>query len=746
MVRRGGRSLPAGAASHMFSRSIGRFFALAGHEIWAGITVACISVPLCIGAGVLAYGPFGAEYLGFAAVAGIAGAVVTGLTGALLRRSSFVVTLPSTPVALVQASFAAALLDAYQGNMTIAFALVPFCAITVGILQILFGLSGLARLVKFAPYPVIAGFGTGIGLLIAFAQIPKLFGYANNAALIGAGWSAFQRPLMPLFGIALAALMVVISRRAPRVPALLVGLVCGICLYHALRFVAPGLDLGPTLGAVSTSAFLDGLHFDVTALRNLFGNLAAMQVLLLTAATLAILATLDISFALRNAQNLADMAVSPRRDLIAQGIANLAGGVSGGLTVSASLALSNANFRAGGRTRLSTISAALALLSLLFVPQAISVLPLVVLSAILLTVGLLLADRWVIQILREAWRAEEKPQRARARRNLLIVLAVVGSTVLGQPVVGAAVGILLACLLFIIDMSHPVVRRRLRGDRMRSKRVRSVHDLELLAAGGQRILVLELQGVLFFGNADDLATELRGYDDAADVIVIDMLRVTSVDTSGATVLQQIAARCRLRRKPLLVCASNPAYARIVAAAIKGPETILCPSLDSALEWAENHVLEREAAKSGAAPELSIEQADLARNLGREDLALLLRHLTPAHYASGEVLCRAGDPADRFWIIRRGSVSVRLAGSNSQLRLASLAPGCSVGEMGLLEGKPRSADVIADDEVEAYLLTKESFDSIMRDHPQIGQAILSNIARQLAQRLRHTSEDLRLAEA
>jgi SulP family sulfate permease len=110
------------------------------------------------------------------------------------------------------------------------------------------------------------------------------------------------------------------------------------------------------------------------------------------------------------------------------------------------------------------------------------------------------------------------------------------------------------------------------------------------------------------------------------------------------------------------------------------------------------------------------------------------------------LCRTGDAADRFWIIRRGSVSVRLVGAKSQIRLASLAPGCCVGEMGLLDNRPRSADVVADEEVQAYLLTKESFDAIMREHPHIGQAILSNIARQLAQRLRHTSEDLRLAEA
>jgi CRP-like cAMP-binding protein len=99
----------------------------------------------------------------------------------------------------------------------------------------------------------------------------------------------------------------------------------------------------------------------------------------------------------------------------------------------------------------------------------------------------------------------------------------------------------------------------------------------------------------------------------------------------------------------------------------------------------------------------------------------------------------------MWMLVRGSVSVRLAGSQSERRLASLAPGCSVGEMGLLQDQTRSADVIADNDVETYVLTAEKLEALFRDHPAVGQAILISIARQLAQRLRDTSEDLRLAD-
>jgi SulP family sulfate permease len=129
----------------------------------------------------------------------------------------------------------------------------------------------------------------------------------------------------------------------------------------------------------------------------------------------------------------------------------------------------------------------------------------------------------------------------------------------------------------------------------------------------------------------------------------------------------------------------------------------------------------------------------------DEIEILVAHLEPASYTAGSALCRAGDPADRLWILTRGTVSVRIAGSHANRRLASLGPGCSVGEMGMLEKQPRSADVYADDEVHAYVLTDRAFETILRDHPRIGQAILVNISRQLAHRLRVTSEDLRLAD-
>jgi Xaa-Pro dipeptidase len=220
--------------------------------------------------------------------------------------------------------------------------------------------------------------------------------------------------------------------------------------------------------------------------------------------------------------------------------------VSGGLVVSTPIGLLTANYRSGGRTRVSTIASGLTLLAgtLLF-PSLIFSLPLVVLAAILVVASLRVFDRWTLSIAREALFAKVRADRGRARINLLIVAAVLAATVLGQPVIGAAAGVALSCLVFIAQMSRPVIGRRWSGDVVHSKRVRSRHHGEVLRHRGGRIKILDLQGVLFFGNSDDLASDMRALEADAETIILDLHRVADIDTSGATALQQVAARFRV---------------------------------------------------------------------------------------------------------------------------------------------------------------------------------------------------------
>jgi SulP family sulfate permease len=95
------------------------------------------------------------------------------------------------------------------------------------------------------------------------------------------------------------------------------------------------------------------------------------------------------------------------------------------------------------------------------------------------------------------------------------------------------------------------------------------------------------------------------------------------------------------------------------------------------------------------------------------------------------------------LLTRGSVSVWDTAAGRRRRIASIGPGCTVGEMGLLNARPRSAEVCADGDVQAYELTAASLDWILVNYPDVGRAVLTSIARQLAERLRYATEELRV---
>ncbi len=115
------------------------------------------------------------------------------------------------------------------------------------------------------------------------------------------------------------------------------------------------------------------------------------------------------------------------------------------------------------------------------------------------------------------------------------------------------------------------------------------------------------------------------------------------------------------------------------------------------------------------------------------------------FAPGETICAEGDAADRLWLLARGSVSVRLAvPDGGSRRIASLAMGTVVGEMALLGSGRRSASVVADDEVHCYELAEPAFRALLDEHPRLAGKILANLAREMARRVRVTSEYLRYA--
>ncbi len=581
-----------------------------------------------------------------------------------------------------------------------------------------------------------------MGILIVKSQVPLLLGVSSFAQLGAVGPGAAVLTRLP-FGLALVAFIFVVARRAPKVPSLLAGLLVGLAAFHGLRLAVPGIDLGPVVGAVSLAAWapapLGGLGgvlwpFDVDRWRIVLGG----------ALTLALVGTLDTVFTLRGARNLADIAVDQDRDLVGQGLANVAAAMTGGLFVSTSMSLSATNHLAGGRTRVSTLAAALVLLAgLVLFPGVIASLPLLVLGSILVVVGINVVDKSAIRLWKQAIFERDPLSRAHAWRNGAVALAVVLATFLGQPVMGTAVGVILACLVFMIEMNRPIVRRRDTTGTLRSKRIRSVVQNALLSGKRHERVVLELQGVLFFGNADRLASEVEQQHQEARLVLLDFHHVTNVDASGAAALDQIAGRLgKGGRRLVLSGLKDDHLLRGGAPALAAVRSFV--DLDAALEHVEEELLTHGDGSDPADVELMLHETDFGRAMEPGDLEILARHMERQVFPRGAILSRAGDPGDRLWVLARGTLGIWVDTAEGRRRLASIGTGCVVGEMGLLNDAPRSADVCADEDVCVHVLTSAAFTDVLAGKPRIAQAVLTSIARQLAERLRATTEELRAA--
>ncbi|MCK4793178.1 MAG: SulP family inorganic anion transporter [Desulfobacteraceae bacterium] len=155
-------------------------------DLWGRLAAMLVALPSSIAFGVLVYSALGYEYVGQGALAGILGVAALGLVAPLFGRTGGLISAPCAPAAAVLSAMVASLLTGNVGGLELARIpqLMALTALLSAGFQILYGIIGGGRLIKFVPYPVVSGYLSGVGVLIALGQIPKLFGLPKGTPLL----------------------------------------------------------------------------------------------------------------------------------------------------------------------------------------------------------------------------------------------------------------------------------------------------------------------------------------------------------------------------------------------------------------------------------------------------------------------------------------------------------------------------------------------------------------------------------
>ena len=426
-------------------------------DLTAGLVVFLVALPLCLGIALASRAPDGTSATNVPLFAGLLSGIVGGIVVGLLSGSQASVSGPAAGLTAVVAA-QIALLGSFE-----AFLLAVAIA---GVIQMGLGVARAGFLAAFVPSSVIKGLLAAIGVIIILKQIPHVVGHDR----VPAGNLAFHQPDerttfsefldivddfhvgAALIGLASVAFLLLWDRVKPLkkslIPAPLVVVLVGVAAGRLFDWLggrwAVGADhLVQVPVAASFSEFVGFLKLpDFSQLANPAVYTAAV--------TIAVVASLETLLNLEAVDKLdPQQRVSPpSRELLAQGLGNLACGLIGGLPVTSVIVRSSVNIHAGARTKLSAVfHGALLLVCVALLPAWLNLIPLSCLAAILLVTGFKLASPALV---RQMWAAG---------RNVFVPFAVtVAAIVLTELLIGILIGLAVS-VAFIL---HSNLRRPLR--------------------------------------------------------------------------------------------------------------------------------------------------------------------------------------------------------------------------------------------------------------------------------------------
>jgi len=532
-------------------------------DLIAGLTVGLVALPLAMAFGIAS---------GVTPQAGIYTAVIGGFLISALGGSRVQIGGPTGAFVVIVAGIIA------------KFGLSGLLMVTLmaGVLLIVMGATGLGTAVRFIPRAVTIGFTNGIAILIASTQIRDFLGlhagpvpseFIPRMRTLAAHLNTVD-PMTALVGALSLAIILLWPRITRRVPGSIVALLAGTLIAFFCKL--PVETIGSKFGGIPTG--LPAFH--LPAFRP-----DLILPLLPSALTVALLAAVESLLSAVVADGMTGDKHNSNVELIAQGVANLASPLVGGIPVTGAIARTATNIRSGAKSPIAGIVHALTLLGVLLVAAPLArFIPLATLAAVLFVVSYNMGE----------WRQVGAILRLN-RAVQLVWAATFFLTVVADLTIAVEVGMTLAALLYIYRVTQTTTVARVTPQYIAEGRPHVLQDKSI----PDYVTILRIHGPFLFGTTEKLAEATENLAPFADIVILRVRNMTAIDATGLHALEMLAARLRKTGRAMLVCGarrqpramlSRGDFARHI-----GPANIL-PHIQAALERARQvHIEMRRSA-------------------------------------------------------------------------------------------------------------------------------------------------------
>jgi SulP family sulfate permease len=531
-------------------------------DVAAGMTVGLVALPLALAFAISS---------GLSPQAGLYTAIVAGGLISLLGGSRLQIGGPTGAFVVIVAGIVA------RYGVDGLF----ICTVMAGLMMVMLGATGMGSAVRFIPRPVVVGFTNGIAVLIASTQVRDFLGlqlesvpsdFLPRLQLLASRLSTWS-PVATVLAVGTIAIILTANRVERRIPGAIVALIAGTAV---VAMCGVRVDtIGTRFGGIPPG--LPPLHLPRM-------RIDLLTTLLVPAMTVAMLGAIESLMSAMVADRMSGDRHDSNVELIAQGVANIASPLFGGLPATGAIARTATNIRSGAQTPIAGIVHALTLAVILMVAAPLARhIPLAVLAAILMVVAYNMGD----------W--SEIPELLRlTKTDVLVWVVTFGLTVFADLTQAVGVGMVCAALLFIKRVADTTTVSAVTDQYVHEGRVHVLQNHTI----PPYVRIFRVHGPFLFGTTDKLHAILDDVNSLPPIVILRLRNMTALDATGLRAFEDLAQALRESGRSLLLCGARHQPAGLIARADFHRhigDANICPNVTEALRRAGEVYLANQSA-------------------------------------------------------------------------------------------------------------------------------------------------------